>query len=385
MIRVGFGVTQLARGVAGPGIDGIGHYTQELANSLSACSEIDLVPFSFGIDLLPSIANHHVTKLARFDLSLGKGLMLPPLRMNSIQGKKVDLIHATDHLVPYVKNVPLVATLMDAIPLSNPEVLSNKLPLFTKAKISLWKRVSRRADHVITISEYSKTEISKWFDIPSNKISVVPLAVDIRFFNVIFPEERLRIRQALNLPENYFLSVGTLQPRKNIGRVLAAMRMLPDDIKKANPLVIVGRAGWGVENLQLEIDQAVKEGWCIRLHRVNDLELRSLLQSAKGLIFPSLAEGFGLPVLEAFASRTPVITSNTTSLPEASNGAALLVDPTSVDDISAAIIKLLNDSVLVKTNVDNGYKHAQGMTWQRCAQDTVAIYRELVKSNAQTN
>jgi len=377
MIKVGFGVTQLARGVNGSGIDGIGHYTQELLKALSEYSEIDLVPFSFGFDLPTSFLGKDVVTLRRFDVEVAKGLFFPPLRMHNIKGEKVDLIHATDHLVPYVKNVPLLATLMDAIPLSNPEVLSHKFPILINAKISLWKRISRRADRVITISEYSKTEISKWFDIPLNKISVIPLAVDSRFFNIITPEERLKIRQVLNVPESYFLSIGTLQPRKNIGRVLAAMRMLPDDIKKSNPIVIVGRVGWGVENLQLEIEQAEKEGWCIRLHRISDFELRALLQSAKGLVFPSLAEGFGLPVLEAFASRTPVITSNTTSLPEASNGAALLVDPTNVCEISAAILKILNDQAYVKDCVDRGYKHALQMTWKKCAEETITVYREL--------
>jgi glycosyltransferase involved in cell wall biosynthesis len=379
MIKVGFGVTQLARGMGGAGIDGIGHYTHELLNALSGNHDVDLFPFSFGYYIQQPLCNKHVTILGRFDVEVVKGVLLPALRMNSIRGQKVDLIHATDHLVPYVKDVPLVATLMDAIPLSNPECMSSKYPLITKAKIALWKKISRRADRVITISEYSKTEISRWFDIHPNQISVIPLAVDVRFFTVIAVDERKKIRQSLNVPENYFLSVGTLQPRKNIGRVLAAMRMLSDDIKKTNPLVIVGRIGWGVENLLPEIDQAVKEGWCIRLNRITDVELRALLQSAKGLVFPSLAEGFGLPVLEAFASRTPVITSNTTSLPEASNGAALLVDPTSVDEISAAMQRVLTDDIFIQECIDKGYKHAQQMTWQKCAKDTVSVYHELIK------
>lgn len=379
MIKVGFGVTQLARGIKGSGVDGIGHYTQELVSALSVDSDVDLFPFSFGCDLPSKFAGKDIATLNRFDFDVLKGLLLPPLRMSSVSGEKVDLIHATDHLVPYVRNVPLVATLMDAIPLSNPEMLSNKLFSMHKVKVSLWRQVSRRADRIITISEYSKTEISKWFDIPLEKISVVPLAVDSRFFNEISPEERMRIRQALNVPESYFLSVGTLQPRKNIKRVLAAMRMLPDDVKKSNPLVIVGRDGWGVESLQAEIEQATKEGWCIRLHRVNDLELRALLQSTKALVFPSLLEGFGLPVLEAFASRTPVITSNTTSLPEASNGAALLVDPTNEHDISSAMLSVLNDVALIESNINKGYNHAKNMTWHKCAKETVAIYHELVK------
>lgn len=378
MIKVGFGITQLVKGLSFSGVDGIGHYTQELVSALSRHSEIDLFPFSFGFDLPSTFANKHIATLNRFEFDVVKGMLIPPLRMNGIQGEKVDLIHATDHLVPYVRNVPLVATLMDAIPLSNPEMLSSKFYSLSKVKASLWRQVSRRADHIITISEYSKTEISKWFDIPLERISVVPLAVDSRFFDVILPEERMRIRQALNVPESYFLSVGTLQPRKNIKRVLAAMRMLPDDIKKSTPLVIAGRDGWGVESLQVEIEQAAKEGWCIRLHRVSDLELRALLQSAKALVFPSLSEGFGLPVLEAFASRTPVITSNTTSLPEASNGAALLIDPTSEGDIYSAMLTALRDTDLIESNIDKAYKHAKQMTWQKCAQGTVAVYHELI-------
>lgn len=379
MVKVAYGVTQLARGISGSGVDGIGHYTQELIRALSVHSEVDLVPFSFGFGLEPSHINHNVKTLGRFDLEVLKGLLVPTLRMNSIQGERVDLIHATDHLVPYVKGVPLVATLMDAIPLSNPECVSSKFRLLTQAKIALWKKISRRADRIITISEYSKSEISKWFEIPLDRISVIPLGVDLRFFNVITPDVGKKIRESLNIPESYFLSVGTLQPRKNIGRILEAMRILPDYVKKANPIVIVGSNGWGMESIQLEIERAEQEGWCIRLRRVSDLELRALLQLAKGLVFPSLAEGFGLPVLEAFASRTPVITSNTTSLPEASNGAALLVDPTSVDDISAALLRILNDEIFVKDCIEKGYKHAAQMTWQKCAEDTIGIYNQLIE------
>lgn len=377
MIKVAFGVTQLARGMAGPGIDGIGHYTRELGNALSAIPAIDLVPFSFGYDSKQPLFNKDVSTLRRFELELLMGGLLPPMRINDIRGEKVDLIHATDHLIPYVKNVPLVATLMDAIPLSNPEALAGKSLFLTKAKLAMWLNVARRADHVITISEYSKSEISRLFDIPLYRISVTPLAVDSRFFSVIDSEDRKRIRQALKVPENYFLSVGTLQPRKNVGRILEAMRMLPSDIRKSNPLVIVGRVGWGVEDLQVEITKAEKEGWCIWLQRIPDFELRALLQSAKALVFPSLAEGFGLPVLEAFASRTPVITSNTTSLPEVANGSALLIDPTNASELSAALLRMLNDKVFIESLIESGYKHAATMSWSRCAESTIAVYRKL--------
>lgn len=379
MIKVGFGVTQLARGLKNSSLDGIGHYTKEIVHAVLESPKVDLYPFSFGREFQSKIAGKDVAVLNRFDFDVLKGLLLPPLRLSDINGEKVDIIHASDHLVPYVNNVPIVATLMDAIPLSNPEMLSNKLFSLTKIKLLLWRSLSRRADHIITISEYSKTEISKWFDIPLDKISVIPLAVDSRFFNEILPEERIRIRKSFNIPENFFLSVGTLQPRKNIKRILAAMRLLPNSVKKCYPLVIVGRDGWGVESFQDEIEQAEKEGWCIRLNRVSDIELRALLQSACALVFPSLLEGFGLPVLEAFASRTPVITSNTTSLPEASNGAALLVDPNSEYEISSAMLRVLNETDLIKSNVEKGYKHAKSMTWHRCAQETIAVYQQLVR------
>lgn len=377
MIRIGFGVTQFARGSAGLGIDGIGHYTHELGNALSIIPDVDIFPFSFGYKMEVLFCKKPVAKFARFDFELLKGMLIPSLCIKGIPGAKIDLIHATDHLIPFVKSVPLVATLMDAIPLSNPECVGGRHHWLNKVKLILWKMSARRADHIITISEYSKTEISRWFDIPLNRISVIPLGVDSRFFEVISTKDRMDVLNRHNVPKNYFLSVGTLQPRKNLSRVLAAMRMLPDAIKKETPLVIVGRVGWDVDDLLLEIEQAQLEGWCIKLDRISDFDLRALLQSANALVFPSLAEGFGLPVLEAFASRTLVITSNTTSLPEVSNGAAILIDPLNVVELSEALIRVLNEKDSMQDLIERGYKNATSMTWARCAEKTVEVYRKL--------
>jgi len=377
-MKVAFGVTLLAKGQANSGIDGIGHYVKELHHSIQNNQSVELMPYSFGYEYIDTNFEVKTKKLSVYYQHLISGFFIPPLRIQRFKHEAVDLVHATDHLVPLVKSVPLVATIMDAIPLSFPESLGNRNGYVSKAKFAFWAYVTRRADRIITISEYSKNEISEYFKIPLDRISVVPLAVESRFFTKIPDADKVSIRKTLNVPDHFFLSVGTLQPRKNLSRVLEAMKLLPLNLRKESPLVVVGRVGWSVQDLEKKIDEAVQEGWCIRLNRISDFELRVLMQSANALIFPSLAEGFGLPVLEAYASKLPVITSNTTSLPEVSSGSAILVNPINIKEIYEAIRFVLDNKSAIEPMVESGFNHALNMSWSKCAESTISIYKQLI-------
>jgi glycosyltransferase involved in cell wall biosynthesis len=380
MISVGFGVTQLSRGQLQNNLDGIGHYSFELLNALNHEPEVSLELFSFGSKPQEDLAGQSVKLLNSFRIEVLKGLLFPPYRMHDVKGCSVDLIHATDHLTPYVKGVPLVATLMDAIPLVHPHWVGTHHSTWNKTKNYFWKKMARRSNQVITCSEYSKKEISEHFEIALDKISVVPLGVNHRFFDRVSAQSVLHVLQSFQINQPFFLHVGTLQPRKNIERLLAAMRALPELIRKTHCLVIVGRLGWGCDALEDEIARAEKAGWCCYLKYVSDLELRALLQSAKALMIPSLAEGFGLPVLEGFASRVPVLTSNTTSLPEVSQGASLMFDPMNVDEIMHAMMSVINEPEKMAALVSRGYTYAKQMSWKQCAQGTLAVYKKALSS-----
>ncbi len=377
MIRVGFGVTVLARCLESGGVDGIGSYTRELMKRFVDAEDVNLVPMSYGASLPPMNEIAHETlqcgRFARFAaISALSGLSFPG---TARMGKKIDLMHATDHLIPNLGKLPVVATLMDAIPLSHPEWVTMKL---RAVKNALWRRSAHWATHVITISEYSKQEIEKHFGVPAGKISVIPLGVDERWFRPIVMGTMHQTLRRYSVPDKYLLFLGTLQPRKNIARVIEAYRMLPQGIRNEVPLVIVGRAGWQCDEI-VEALAAGKYGPSVLwLKHVPDQDLLALMKGAVALVFPSLHEGFGLPVLEAFAAGTPVITSNTTSLPEVAGDAALLVDPFDASSISAAMLCLLEHPELASILREKGYVRARAHSWDRTAAMTKDVYRRVL-------
>lgn len=375
-MRVAFGMTLVAKGLATNGMDGLGNYTRELYKALLNQQELEINPYTFGYKNQGISITSNIIKFSGYHSKLISGLLGFPLSSNDFD-EKVNLIHATDHLVPIVSDIGVVASIMDAIPLSHPEYLGSQ-NVASVLKYKLWANVTRRADRVITISDYSRAEISKHFKIPADKISVVPLGVDARFFEKIDELDRALVKKKFGIPDQFLITVGTLQPRKNLLRVFEALKNFPLSTRKQLPLVVVGRIGWETGDIEREINLATQEGWCLRLDHISDFELRALLQSALVLLFPSLAEGFGLPVLEAFASKLPVITSNTTSLPEVANGAALLVNPLKSEEIYEAVKYAYHHREKLDILVQQGYHHAREMTWEKCANSTFEIYQQLV-------
>lgn len=377
-MKVGFGTTVLANGLARNGVDGIGSYTLELGNELSRLEDVSLVPAGFGITITGGgfSATGTPVNLGRYAMSAGLGAVTPmAFPAERLLAANIDLFHATDHLIPKFSGIPVVATLMDAIPLSNPEWVRMRLaPL----KRWLWRRAGHWADHIITISEYSKREIVEHFGIAPEKISVTPLGVDARFFERFDVASRNDILRRLELPEQFFLFVGTLQPRKNLERVLSAHASLPMRLQAEVPLVVVGRAGWGCDALVARLNDIQRRRTVRWLKYLPDHEVRCLMQSAQAMVFPSLCEGFGLPVVEAFASGLPVITSNTTSLPEVAGDAALLVNPENTAEIGDAMRQVLENLALSERLSVAGLQRARELSWQVCAQSTLEAYRRVL-------
>ena len=389
MMHVGFGVTALCKGLAGGSQDGISHYTQELITQFAKRAELNLRPFSFAVGaqgvkeldrkVFETAAPQHASQSV---LHLGKyptGALYSAFTGADFPGisklGKVDLIHATDHYIPHAKIAPMVATLMDAIPFSHPEWSSGR---FRGAKNALWKKAIGWADHIITISEYSKQELCKWTGVSAERISVIPLGVDARWFREVTAEEFALVRAKFKLPSQYFISVGTLQPRKNVGAVIAAHRAMSLAQRKQTPLVIVGRAGWKCEDEIRQIEADSQTGAIIWLQQVSDSELLPIVKGATALVFPSLAEGFGLPILEAYAAAVPVITSNTTSIPEVAGDAALSVNPLDIDGITQGMQRLVADRELREKLVGLGKVQASGFSWDKCADATLLRYRHML-------
>ena len=290
----------------------------------------------------------------------------------------VDLYHATDYRIVRMQ-CPVVATLHDAITLKHPQWCS---PRMRTLKNWVLRGAARKADHVISLSAFAVTELVEYFGIDARRISVVPCGVGERWQQRPCADAIAATLSQFGLEPGYFLFVGTLQPRKNVDRILSAYLSLPAAVRRERPCVIVGRPGWRCEGTIARLRAAAADGERVLwLDRINEeAQLRQLYAAAGVFVFPSLHEGFGIPVTEAFASGVPVVTANTTSLPEVSQGAALEVDPLSVDDIAAAMLALAQDHGLRQRCIDAGHVRASELTWQRTAAMTADVYRKVLAS-----
>lgn len=371
--KIAFGTTLLDKGLLSSGIDGIGQYCQELLSRLSRQEQdITISNYSFGLDSSPNRAK----LLSAYPSYLAKSLLHINNQSPTNQYfESVDLIHSTDQLIPIVSNKPLVATVMDTIPLSHPQFIKARSRII---KPFLWKKLTQRADHIITISEFSKSEIIQFMDFSPEKVTSIPLGVDERYFEKIAAEDIKKVLKNLKITQPFFLFIGSIQPRKNLQRLIEAHALLPRNLAKEFPLVIAGKFAWDDGDTLKTLTKGIREDRCIWLNYVNDFEKRCLLQSTIGMAFTSLYEGFGLPILEGFASGAPVLTSNCSSMPEIAENAALLTDPKNVDSIRNALVSLIDDQALVKQLKLSGITQAKKFSWDKTARETQKIYQTLL-------
>ena len=371
-MRVAFGCTLLDQGLQNSsvnGIDGIGQYCQELLTAFQKKPDlISINRFTFGLER-SSCQAHLLPTYSQYALGALSGFGNYPIF------DQVDLIHSTDQLIPIQLKKPLIATIMDVIPLSHPQFIKSYSRYI---KTFIWKKLTQRADRIITISEFSKNEIAKYLNFSFDQIDVIPLGVDQRYFDLLDTKEKNHTLEKLGLTKPFFLALGSVQPRKNLKRILAAHAQLPRGLAQDYPLVIAGKFAWDDGEILSDIQVATNEGRCIWLKYVSEAEKISLLQSATGLIFASLYEGFGLPIIEAFASNLPVIVSNSTAMPEVAGGAALMVNPLSLDEIRSALIELIENPSTVARLQAAGLARAKQFSWQETAKQTISSYQKLI-------
>lgn len=379
---IGLGCTVWASGERAGHLDGIGTYSralwQGLSNIATNQTEVWIKPYAFGRDL-PTLPCGQPEQLAqRFAVhALVSGFLKLPLAKSGDIRKKVDIFHAPDHHIPRITGVPTVSSVMDVIPMLHPEWIKNDL---RSLKSWMFNAAIRQSDHIITISEYSKLDLIKHLGLHPNSISVTPLGVEPVYFERVDSEKRHAVLEKHGLRPGFFLFIGTLQPRKNLPRILQAFEQLPADVRKEHPLVIVGRDGWNNEDLLPKLQKLEARGEGRWLSYLPQSDVMALLQSAVALTFPSLYEGFGLPVIEAFAARCPVIASNSTSLPEVAGDAAWMVDPYDVGSINAGMLAVLSQPALREEKIERGLIRAQRYTWQECARQTLDVYRMVLGS-----
>jgi glycosyltransferase involved in cell wall biosynthesis len=279
------------------------------------------------------------------------------------------LFHATEHLLPPLRAIPTVLTVHDLIwdhlpshhKLLNRWYLRLAMPLYC-----------RRATHVIAISEHTRRDLIAAYGIAPQKTSVIYEAA-APHFALQPPETVAAARARYGLPDRYLLFVGTIEPRKNLVRLLSAFETARVG-GLTDGLVIVGQRGWLCDDFFARLEQSSARRAVLLPGYVPDSDLPAIYSGAQALMLPSLYEGFGLPVLEAMACGTPVLAAGVASIPEVGGEAASYFDPTSVDEMVLCIRRLLSDAGLGEEMRARGVARAARFSWERAAAETESVY-----------
>ena len=343
---------------------GIGRYAREVERALSRRSDVELIHMA-------ASRRHARSTAARVALGLQRELAYYPVALGRRARRAgADLLHCPSQAGPVRARLPLVMTVHDLLPLRFPE-------LFTSVNTTHMRVMARavlpRADRIIVGSRYTRGELSALVGVPDERIEVVPYGIGPQFG--LQAPDREWLKRRFRLGGRYIVCVGTLEPRKNLVSALRAFRRLSpthEDLQVA----VVGGQGWRNERFEHEVLST--PGRVVRTGHVSDEELARLYSGAECLVFPSLAEGFGFPVLEAMASGTPVVSSNRSSLPEVVGDAGLLVEPDEDEAIAAAIERILGDPELAGDLRARGLRQARHFSWEACAEGTVGVYRRAL-------
>jgi glycosyltransferase involved in cell wall biosynthesis len=296
------------------------------------------------------------------------------------------LFHATHPLPVHVAGCPNIVTIHDLVPLRLPHMtLDNKRYVFR-----LLRHLVKSADHILTVSEYSRRDIISVFGVPESRITNTYQAVNLpsRALSRSDDEVADEITNLFELdPGEYYLFIGALEPKKNVSRLIDAYAASGS----RRPLIVAGGTGWQNEGDLERINDMrfsnyrVRENTISKVKQVRRIpylppaQLITLMRGARALLFPSLFEGFGLPVLEAMTLGTPVLTSNTTSLPEIAGDAALVVDPYDIAEMAAAIRRLDNDMDLLEDLSSRGRKQAELYSMTNYVSRLGQAYRGILK------
>ncbi|HYJ84522.1 MAG TPA: glycosyltransferase family 1 protein [Pyrinomonadaceae bacterium] len=298
-----------------------------------------------------------------------------PLTLSSeLRRNPVDVLHV-QFTSPPVAPCPVVVSIHD--------LSFEHLPLTFKRRSRMQlrmtvRRSARQAAQVLTLSEFVRDDVVATYGIDAERVAVVPLAAPAHFSPVQEEKELRRVRQKYGINQNYILSVGAIQPRKNLPRLLEAYALLRRSQPEVNlpKLVLVGKCAWLYDETLRKIEELGLGNQVTLTGYVPEADLPALYSGANCFIYPSYFEGFGLPPLEAMKCGVPVIVGNRTSLPEVVDDAAILVDPFEVGDIAAGISKVINDSKLRSSLRSKGLARAKVFDWRETARKTLAVYEK---------
>ncbi len=300
-----------------------------------------------------------------------RGCSLAPLLEWWPRPRQARLFHGLNQRLPRTPYPARVVTIHDLFPLTSLEYSKAE---FQRHFSDVLRETIARADRIIAVSDATRRELLRHTDASDAKIRVVHHGIDPPQIPSQAEQDAFRERVlGLKPGEKFFLNVGTIQVRKNVANIALALKPLPQF-----RLVLAGGEGYGAEGIISLIEREGLSGRVIRLGHTAADRLRLLYSTAEALVFPSLEEGFGFPILEAMSYGLSVITSNCSSMPEVGGDAALLVDPRDVAQISDAMRRLADDNLLAQTLRQRGWQRAALFTWEKCARETWAVYREVL-------
>jgi len=294
-------------------------------------------------------------------------------RSNRLQ--KPDLIHHTNNMVSFFGHTPVVVTIHDMTPFLIPETFRCLHGFYQRA---YFRYAAQKAARIITVSESSKRDICRILGVVEERVTVAPLAVDQEALTPPGQEARQAYFAEQGIDQPFILYVGAIHPRKNLGRIIGAFANLKKEKGIPHKLVIVGAKRWMADKLFAGVDCQAIVDQLIFPGVVDDRDLASLYAGCDAFVWPSLYEGFGLPILEAMHCGAPVITSNCSSMPGVAADAALLVDPTKQQEIQEALWKVLDDRSFAQELAKKGRKRAAEFSWRKTAEIVLKVYEEIL-------
>jgi glycosyltransferase involved in cell wall biosynthesis len=287
--------------------------------------------------------------------------------------RQFDLYHAMAFAGPLIQPAPMVVTVYDLTFMRFPEQLPTLRRVYLEAMTAL---TCRRARRVLAISESTKHDLTAFLGVQPDKIDVTPLGYDRATYRPLPDDEVAAFKQSHDLPERFWLFLGTLEPRKNLVTLIEAYAALDDDERL--PLILAGGKGWQTDEIFDTIDEHNLGDRIQAVGFVPDDEIALWYNAAEVFVYPSLFEGFGLPVLEAMACGTPVVTSNVSSLPEVAEGAGMCLPPGDIITWEEALRRVATDATWRNEAREAGLQKAQQFTWERTAELTIASYQRAL-------
>lgn len=363
-------------------IGGIGRYAINLVKALLSISTKELPEMEFVIFTAPQTDRSVLDGFGTVSCDRFRGIKSTLLRSSFFLSaglvlEQIDIFHGLDQAgIPFFfKKGKYVVTFHDVIALVLPETFPLKYRLVFQVGFSA---IRRQADMVIVPSESAREDVVRYLKVDQGRIVIIPYGCEERFRPVGDPERFEAVRRKYGLPERYVLFVGVLQPRKNVATLLRAFSLLVvEKLGQDLKLVVAGESGWGLTEISKMVGSLGLQDHVVFAGSIEDEDLPDLYRGAHLFVYPSLYEGFGLPILEAMACGIPVITSNISSMPEVAGDAAVLVDPRDPEGLASAMASVLTDEALREKLRQKGIARARGFSWDAVARKTLEVYTSL--------